>query len=72
MQDICTRVRAQVRLPCGCWVEHGLACSAGPADFCKTMKLVCDILPHWLDRIELAHRCELVSDENPDGEAKSN
>jgi len=65
-----TKVTAKVQLNCGCWVEHGLAGSGGPDQFEKTLRLMSDMFPHWLARIEAAHRCDLVTDENPDGEAR--
>lgn len=71
MDGVRTRVVAKIRLDCGCWVEHGLATNAGPDRFEHSLRLISDMLPHWLSRIETAHRCELVSEENPDGEAKA-
>lgn len=66
-----TKMSASVQLECGCWVDHGLASCAGPDEFERTLRLMSDIFPHWLSRIETAHRCELVSEQNPDGEARA-
>ncbi len=71
MSDARTKITVQLKLDCGCWVEHGVACQAGPLQFEKTMRLASDMLPHWLTREELAHKCELVSEDNPNGEAQA-
>lgn len=65
-----TRVMVDVLLDCGCWVEYGLASTHGIDNIERTLQLTKDMMPHHFDRLALAHKCELVSDDNPNGSTK--
>jgi hypothetical protein len=59
-------------LPCGCWVQRGLATPRTLEDLGHTLKFAADLLPHHFDRVEVAHKCELVTELNPNGDSRSN
>jgi hypothetical protein len=67
-----TRVTVEVLLECGCWVEKTLASTGGIGAIGKTLQLVTDMLPHHLDRVEVAHKCDLVTEDNPNGDSRGN
>lgn len=67
-----TRVLVELQLDCGCWVARAMHTTNGPAAIEKTLHLVADSLPHWFDRVELSHKCEMVDDDNPSGLPRTN
>lgn len=67
-----TRVQVSIRLECGCWVANTLCSSRAPEEIEKTLRLAADVLPHHFDKTVIAHKCELVDEDNPNGEARGN
>ena len=62
-----TRVTVEVELACGCWVTRCMHTVQGISAIGRSLQLVADSMPHWFDRVEGTHKCELVSVENPSG-----
>jgi hypothetical protein len=70
MADTRTWVSVTVKLDCGCEIAHTMASTNGPDKLDTILRMAGDALPHHFDRSFLVHKCELVSESNPNGNSQ--